>query len=274
MCFSLAKPVPLGKETHDQALNTSISQWLLICWMKFVLVLCLHLCQAYRLLCVPVSQTCWNLSNLPVSALMWKKVSLALSSLAASLSPLSCVQEDSDNAHMVVSSLHIFPLQSDEFWRTECLCLTHSLPLSHADPLSTVVFLIPVDRKLFFAASLPCVSVTGILPALCVCVCWGREVCRNACMCVCACLSLCLCMCEYFSGVEAAFMSVPSVENGSVSEGQPLSLHWASHSVPKSQMPLSDAKSLLYVHETTTENILYLWDQMSDLLHTSMWTWT
>lgn len=90
--------------------------------------------------------------------------------------------------------------------------------------------------------------------------------------CVRACLSLCLCMYEYFSGVEAAFMSVPSVENGSVSEGQPLVLHWASHSVPKSQMPLSDVESLLFVHETTTENILYLWDQMSELLHTSMWT--
>lgn len=33
---------------------------------------------------------------------------------------------------------------------------------------------------------------------------------------------LCLCMSEHFSGVGAAFMSVPSVENGSVSEGQPL----------------------------------------------------
>lgn len=67
-------------------------------------------------------------------------------------------------------------------------------------------------------------------------------------------------------------MSVPSVENGSASEGQPLALHWASHSVPKSQMPLSDVGSLLFVHETTTENILYLWDRPSDLLHTSMWT--
>lgn len=91
-------------------------------------------------------------------------------------------------------------------------------------------------------------------------------------VCVRACLSLCLCMCEYFSGVEAAFMSVPSVENGSASEGQPLALHWASHSVPKSQMPSSDVGSLLFVHETTTENILYLWDRPSDLLHTSMWT--
>lgn len=44
-----------------------------------------------------------------------------------------------------------------------------------------------------------------------------------ACLPACVCLSLCLCMSEYFSGVEAAFMSVPSVENGSVSEGQPLS---------------------------------------------------
>lgn len=91
-------------------------------------------------------------------------------------------------------------------------------------------------------------------------------------VCVRVCLSLCLCMCEHFSGVEAAFMSVPSVENGSASEGQPLVLHWASHSVPKSQMPSSDVGSLLFVHETTTENILYLWDQLSDLLHTSMWT--
>lgn len=116
-------------------------------------------------------------------------------------------------------------------------------------------------------------SVTGILPAFCV-----LGLCAHAYMCVCACvracLPLCLCMCEYFSGVEAAFMSVPSVENGSVSEGQPLVLHWASHSVPKSQMPLSDVGSLLFVHETATENILYLWEQMSDLLHTSMWTRT
>lgn len=94
------------------------------------------------------------------------------------------------------------------------------------------------------------------------------------------CVHVCLCpyvcvyvrMCAYFSKAEAAFMSVPSVENGSASEGQLLSLHWASHSVPKSQMPLSDVGSLLFVHETTTENILYLWDRLSDLLHTTMWT--
>lgn len=117
-------------------------------------------------------------------------------------------------------------------------------------------------QKVVFAASLRCMSVTGILPELCVCVCvWGCVyVCAGMHVCMRACLSLCLCMCEYFSGVEAAFMSVPSVENGSAGEGQPLVLYWASHSVPKSQMPLSDVGSLLFVHETTTENILYLWD--------------
>lgn len=51
-------------------------------------------------------------------------------------------------------------------------------------------------------------SVTGILPALYVCVWGGRGV--------------GVCVCEYFSGLEAAFMSVPSVENGYASEGQPL----------------------------------------------------
>lgn len=125
-------------------------------------------------------------------------------------------------------------------------------------------------QKVVFAASLPRVSVTGILPALCV------SVSVWACLYVCVHVRLCVweCMCKYFSGVESTFMSVPSVENGSASEGQPLVLHWASHSVPKSQMPLSDVGSLLFVHETTTENILYLWDGPSDLLHTSMWTWT
>lgn len=127
-------------------------------------------------------------------------------------------------------------------------------------------------QKVVFAASLPCVSVTGILPALCVCVCVCAGMHVSVCACLSLCLCMCVCMCEYFSGVEAAFMSVPSVENGSASEGQPLVLHWASHSVPKSQMPLSDVESLLFVHETTTENILYLWDRPSDLLHTSMWT--
>lgn len=63
-------------------------------------------------------------------------------------------------------------------------------------------------------------SVTDILPAFCVlglCVC----ACVRALVHVRVCVSLCLCMSEHFSGVEAAFMSVPSVENGSVSEGQP-----------------------------------------------------
>lgn len=117
---------------------------------------------------------------------------------------------------------------------------------SHADLLSNVVFLIPVNRKLFLLPPFPaCPRQAYFLCFVCVCVCV---------VCVHGCLPLCLHMCEYFSGVEAAFMSVPSVENGSVTEGQPLALHWASHSVPKSQMPLSDVGSLLFVHETTTEN--------------------
>lgn len=134
--------------------------------------------------------------------------------------------------------------------------VSHSLSLMQT--LFQLWFSYSCRQKVVFAASRLCVSVTGILPALCVGLCVGMHACVHAC------LSLCLCMCEYFSGVEAAFMSVPSVENGSVSEGQPLVLHWASHSVPKSQMPLSDVGSLLFVHETTTENILYLWDQMND----------
>lgn len=90
------------------------------------------------------------------------------------------------------------------------LCLTPS-----SGPAFKCCFSYSCRQKVVLAASLSCVSVTGILPAFCVCV-------RG-------CLPLCLHMCEYFSGVEAAFMSVPSVENGSVTEGQPLVLHWASH---------------------------------------------
>lgn len=137
-------------------------------------------------------------------------------------------------------AVDIFPLQTDAFWWSECLCLTLS-----CGPAFKCCFSYSCQQKVVFAASFPCMSTTGILPVFCVCVCVVG---------VHGCLPLCLHMCEYFSGVEAAFMSVPSVENGSVTEGQPLALHWASHSVPKSQMPLSDVGSLLFVHETTTEN--------------------
>lgn len=154
--------------------------------------------------------------------------------------------------------------------------VSHSLSLMQT--LFQLWFSYSCRQKVVFPASLLCMPVTGILPALCAELSVGMHVCVcvfvSVCAFVCASLSLCLCMCEYFSEVEAAFMSVPSVENGSVSEGQPLVLHWASHSVPKSQMPLSDVESLLFVHETTAENILYLWDQMNDLLHTSMRTGT
>lgn len=98
--------------------------------------------------------------------------------------------------------------------------------------------------------------MTGIFPALCVCV--YRDARRRV---QSVFVSMYVCMYEgYFSEAEAAFMSVPSVENGSASEGQPYLLHWASNSVPESQTPLSDAGSLLFVHENTTENILGLWD--------------
>lgn len=121
--------------------------------------------------------------------------------------------------NMAASHVHAFPLQTGVF-RVERAPLSHH---SHADLLSNIVFLIPVDRKLFSPS--PWASVTGMLPPFFV----RASVCTHVCR-LRGCLPLCLHMCEYFSGVEAAFMSVPSVENGSVTEGQPLVLHWASHS--------------------------------------------
>lgn len=153
-----------------------------------------------------------------------QKVSLALSSLSTCLSLPSRSQKDSDSTRMVASSLHILPLQNAKFWRRQCLWLTFSLSCR---PPFNCCFSYSCRQKVVFAASHPCVSVTGIFPAFCacVCVCAGMHVyvCRLS-------LSLCMCvyMCEYFSGAEAAFMSVPSIENGSASEGQPLLLHWAS----------------------------------------------
>lgn len=70
--------------------------------------------------------------------------------------------------------------------------VSHSL--FYADPLSNVFFFLFLLTESCFAASFLYVSVTGILPVLCVCI----VLCADKC----ACKSLCLCMCGYFSRVE------------------------------------------------------------------------
>lgn len=178
-----------------------------------------------------------------------------------------CYGEDSDSVHMVASPLHISSL---------CRLMSSD---GERMPLSRILSLKQTPFQLLFFLFLSTESCFRCLPSLRV---RDRHTSCTVCMCgsvrvgVRARLRPNVCVyvrtCAYFSEVEAAFMSMPSVENGSASEGQLLSLHRASHSVPKSQMPLSDVGSLLFVHETTTENILYLWDGLSDLLHTTMWT--
>lgn len=87
-------------------------------------------------------------------------------------------------------SLTYFP--SADWW-----VLTERMPLSctlsHADPLSTVVFLIPVDRKLFLLPPFPvCPWQAYFLPVF-----------AGLCMCVWACVRTCLslwprmCVCMY-----------------------------------------------------------------------------
>lgn len=197
-----------------------------------------------------------------MSQLMWKGFArfLALSLLSTSLSLLSYVQEDSNNAHMVASLLHIFPPQTDEFWRSQCLWLLFSLMQS----LFQLLFFLVLSTESCFCYLLSlhvCDRHTSCIVRVCVyvsvCEGWGKGWWGWVVDCV--------CVCEHFSGLEAAFMSVPSVENGSASEGQPLCCTGLPTLFPKSQMPSSDVESLLLVHETTTENIVYIWDQPSDL---------
>lgn len=197
--------------------------------------------------------------------------------LSTNRSLLSCVTERTVTAFIWLHLPYIF-FPSADWW-----VLTERMPLSRIPSLKQsrfqLLFFLFLSTESCFCC-LPSLRVRDRHTSCIVCV-WGC-VHRCAGMHVYVCVHVCLCpyvcvyvrMCAYFSKAEAAFMSVPSVENGSASEGQLLSLHWASHSVPKSQMPLSDVGSLLFVHETTTENILYLWDRLSDLLHTTMWTWT
>lgn len=187
---------------------------------------------------------------------------MALSLLFTRLPLPSCVQWDSDSARTVASPLQI---SFCRLMSSVGVNAFDSHSLSHADPLSTVVFLIPVDRKVFFSGCLPslCVRDRHISCAVCVCIRVYTDARRRVHSVF---VSMYVCMYErYFSEAEAAFMSVPSVENGSASEGQPYWLHWASNSVPESQTPLSDAGSLLFVHENTTENIFGLWDWPRDL---------
>lgn len=171
-------------------------------------------------------------------------------------------------------SLTYFP--SADWW-----VLTERMPLSrtlsHADPISTVVFLIPVDRKLFSLPLFPaCPWQAYFLHGVCGrALCMRERECMYVCVHVCLCVYVRVCLCVRTSVKQKLLLCQCQVcENGSASEGQPLLLHWASHSVPKSQMPLSDVGSLLFVHETTTENIVILWDWPNDLRFTSLWTRT
>jgi len=122
------------------------------------------------------------------------------------------------------------PLQTDCFWRrSECLCL----------------FMQTLFQLLFFLflSTESCFSLPPFLARP-----WQAYFLHRVCVCVCA--SLCVSVSEHFSGVEAAFMSVPSVENGSPArEGRPLAPHSGFFFPKKSLHLMSDL--LLSVHEAT-----------------------
>lgn len=209
--------------------------------------------------------TCIPDTNLPVSQLMWKGFAQGFLdsqfALHQLVPPVLCSGGQWQHSYGCISLTYF---SSADWWvLTEPVPLTCILSLMQTN--FQLLFFLVLCQKVVFAASFPCMSVTGILPALyvCVCVC----LCKNAHICVYVCLCFRVCECVYFGGLEAAFMSVPSVENGSASEGQPLCCTGLPTLFPKSQMPSSDVGSLLLVHETTTENILYLWDWLSDLSH-------
>lgn len=99
-------------------------------------------------------------------------------------------------------SLHIFPLQTDEFWRSLCLVL----PPPPCRPPFNCCFSYSCRQKVVFTASLPCVSVMGIYPAFC------------ECMCV-----LCVCVRErvWLQWWSSCFYVSAKCGDGSASEGQP-----------------------------------------------------
>lgn len=133
---------------------------------------------------------CWSCF---LVVFFWLKVSLALHQPIPSV---LCYGEDSDSVHMVASPLHIFSLCRLMSSDGANAFVSHSF--SQAVPLSTVVFLILVDRKLFLLPPFPaCPWQAYFLHSVCVGLC--AQVCGHARICVCACvsLSLCMCVCTY-----------------------------------------------------------------------------
>lgn len=86
---------------------------------------------------------------------------------------------------MVASPLHIFPPQTDEFWRSECLCLALSLMQT---PFQLLFFLFLSTESCF--CCLPSLHVRDRHTSWIVCMC----VCVGLCVCVCghACMHACM----------------------------------------------------------------------------------
>lgn len=136
---------------------------------------------------------------------MWKMVSLALSFALHQPVPLCLVFRRTVTVLIWLHLPYIFSLRRLMSSDGANAFVSHSLSCR---PPFNCCFSYSCRQKVVFAASLPCVSVTGILPALCVsgvvCVCERAclYVCVHVCLCVYVCAStsvesrLLLCQCQ------------------------------------------------------------------------------